>query len=112
MTSKQSFLFSLVSNAEEEEEDGDSMCAAHNPTSIVQGGWREEGAEDKSALNEEMEAETGEYHRVCIYIHVHEIHAVCFVSHVERYLYMYLLLPPFFHPPLQLFLLSSCLFSH
>ena len=41
------------------------MSAAHDPTGIAQGGWREEGAGDKSALNEEMEAETGEYHHVC-----------------------------------------------
>ena len=63
------------------------MSAAHDPTGIAQGGWREEGAGDKSALNEEMEAETSEYHRVYM-----RYDAVCFVSHVERY--MYLLLPP------------------
>ena len=67
------------------------MSAAHDPTGIAQGGWREEGAGDKSALNEEMEAETGEYHCVCIEIHM-RYDAVCFVSHVERY--MYVLLPP------------------
>lgn len=53
------------------------MSAAHDPTGIAQGGWREEGAGDKSALNEEMEAETGESVQ-CIYM-TH----VCFVSHVE-----------------------------
>lgn len=53
------------------------MSAAHDPTGIAQGGWREEGVGDKSALNEEMEAETGESVQ-CIYM-TH----VCFVSHVE-----------------------------
>lgn len=43
------------------------MSAAHDPTGIAQGGWREEGAGDKSALNEEMEAETGESAQ-CIYM--------------------------------------------
>ena len=43
------------------------MSAAHDPTGIAQGGWREEGAGDKSALNEEMEAETGESVQ-CIYM--------------------------------------------
>ena len=53
------------------------MSAAHDPTGIAQGGWREEGAGDKSALSEEMEAETGESVQ-CIYM-TH----VCFVPHVE-----------------------------
>ena len=84
------------------------MSAAHDPTGIAQGGWREEGAGDKSALNEEMEAETGEYHHECIEIHM-GYDAVCFVSHVERYMCIYC----FFHPHPHTRLLSSLsLLSH
>lgn len=54
------------------------MSAAHDPTGIAQGGWREEragdkSAGDKSALNEEMEAETSEYYNVCIYMRYDDV---------------------------------------
>lgn len=69
-----SFFLFFVSDTEEEEEDRDSMSAAHDPTGIAQGGWREEGAGDKSALNEEMEAETGEsvqcIYMTCVFCHM------------------------------------------